>query len=252
MNSNKDTKIQISGIKFIFTTIIFVILSSCGSSKNAISSDTNNSTANLPNGAAVGKCSIDMTNQPDFGMKLQAYESEASGLRSDLIRIQFIRFPSEFSSSDASAIQLWTRTIDRFGNWGNWQNVRFYFEHRSANGKTRMTPYSYQDITWKDLKQVALAFGLNVSSATEFFRQIQLVAQLDVNSNAKTITAALYQNGQNQAKHITALAPIFDANPKNYQQNQPQALAVLHPLQSLINTSFTNSQFEFEINKFCF
>lgn len=249
MNSNNN-KFLSTIVKSGFVVVLFIMLSSCGSSKNAISSNNSNSITNLPNGAALGKCSIDMSNQSDFGMKLQAYEALGSGLRSDLIRIQFIRFPSEFSSSDASAIQLWTRTIDQSGNWGAWQNVRFYFEHRSANGQTRMTPYSYQDITWKDLKQVALSFGLTVSSASDFFRQIQLVAQLD--SNAKTITAALYQNGQNQAKYITALAPIFDANPISYQQNHPKALVDLHPLQNLMNTNFTNSQFEFELNKFCF
>lgn len=231
---------------------LFMILSACGSSKQSISNEGSTNSPYLLAGSAVGKCSIDMSNQPDFGMKLQAYESASEGLRSDLIRIKFIRVPNSFSDSDASSLQLWTRTIDRNGNWGSWQNIRFYFEFKNANGQVFTTPYAYQDMTWRDMKLVASSFGLNVSDASNFFSQIQLVVQLDINSNAKTITAALYPNGGNTSQHITALAPIFDANPKNYQANQPQALVALHPLQNLLNTSFSNSQFEFEMNKFCF
>jgi len=228
------------------------LLSACGNSKQRLNQESSTSIANLPAGTAVGKCSADMSNQADFGMKLQAYEHETQGLRSDLVRIKFIRFPRNFSSSEASALQLWTRTIDRAGNWGSWQNIRFYFEYTNENGQTLTTPFAYQDITWRDLKKVASSFGLSVTNANSFFNQINLVAQLDINMNAKTITAALYQNGGQNAQHITGLAPIFDANPKTYQQNRPHALVALHPLQSLMNTNFKNEQFEFEINKFCF
>lgn len=249
MNTNQ---IQRKSAQTLAALSLLAVLSSCGHSKQSVGTGSS-VTNNLAQGASVAKCSIDMSNKSDFGMKLQAYESSSHGVRSDLIRIQFIRFPSDFSNSDASAVQLWTRTIDTAGNWGSWHNVRFYIEFRRRDGQILTSPHAYQDITWKDLKLVASSFGLDSSDARSFFSQIQLVAQLDINNDAKIITAALYQGGQQQATNsITALAPIFDANPKTYQQSKPQALYDLHPLQSLTNSNFTNSQYEFEINKFCF
>lgn len=241
-------------LKHIGLLTVFAGLVGCGASKEAI-----NNGSNLPSGPglsgntqALAKCSIDMDNHADFGMKLQAVDDGQFGLRSDLVRVRFIRIPSDFADNDQNALQLWTRTIDSSNNWGQWKTLRFYVEYRNSQGQMARTPYTYQDATWGTLKQIALSFGVTTTSASDFFGKFQLVAQLDAQGIAKTITAALYPENSNDVLDITALAPIFDASPTSYATTHPQALVDLHPLQALGGMSYSKEQFEFEAEKFCF
>ena len=81
--------------------LVSIILSACGYSKKSIQNESNQQSLS-PN-QAMGKCSVDMSNNPNLGVKLQAFESAQTGLRSDLIRVQVIRFPNQFSQSSNNA-----------------------------------------------------------------------------------------------------------------------------------------------------
>ncbi|MCS6838956.1 MAG: hypothetical protein NZ480_08925 [Bdellovibrionaceae bacterium] len=250
-NNQKIMNIQISWQKIITVTVSSLLLASgCGFNKQNISKN-NQSLTNLTLGSqqSLAECSIDMSQNPELGIKLQVLDDPQFGKLYHLIRVKFIRIPDSFGSQDQHALQLWTRTITPSNTWGEWQNVRFYFQRRVGESWLR-TPYSYQDITWEDMKRVAQYLGISVSDAKQFFSQIELVAILDQEGNAKIITPSLYLSNDS-IKFVTALAPLFDANPNRYTNSKPSNLSKLHPLQSLIGTDFSDGQFLFEIQKFC-
>ncbi len=258
--ANNELAIDIKKYFLAFSFLTLAItLSSCGSSKSyddssVDSTQTETLDDNLnPIPQAKGKCSIDMSNNNNLGFKLKAYESTTEGLRSDLLRTQYIRFPSDFAADLNNSLVLWTRTIDSAGNWGQWQQVSFYIEHLGQGGGK--SPYSYNEFTFQQMQDYGKVFNMTITSASQFFSSFQIVAQLDAQGNSKIITSKIYYNqstDQNSGPEATALAPLFDANPISYKGSHPESLYNLHPLQSLIGYSYTNSQFEYELNRYCF
>jgi hypothetical protein len=254
------TKAFPSLVTLIMGLTTSVLVSSCGQSQVSLKSSPslNPPSPTTPNPLlseepALGRCSVDMSQDPEFGIKLKTYEGLNQNPSVELIQIQFLRIPSVFGQSDDHALQLWTRTVTSAGQWGSWQNLRFFILY-SASGQTRVTPHSYKDLTWKDLKAIASSFGVPVQNPSQFFHQFHLLAEMDARGDGKIITPTLYAGSQKTdiSHHITALAPVFDANPNRYQLTHPQVLMALHPLKSFLGYGFTKSQYEFEINRFCF
>jgi hypothetical protein len=233
--------------------LAFVALSGCGAQKfqtnnGGIITGNTNLSSTSPN-AAAAKCSHDVDNLSDLSIRLKVFEDPSSGVRNDLIRVKFDRFPTYFTN-DSDAIQLWTRTVDSAGNWGPWHKVAFYVERYNSSGILR-TPYKYTDITWGQLKQIADYFGMGTSlSAPEMFGSVVLLAQLDDASVSKVLDVKIYA-GSNSPDTL-ALIPQFAANPKEYAKNHPSVLQALHPLQALASANYTEEQYAYEANQFCF
>lgn len=235
--------------KIAFALSLFLV--GCGAQKNSSSDVTSGSTSlSSTSTLASARCSHDIDNLTDISIRLRIYEDGTSGqTRNDLIRVKFDRFPSQFSNSDTSAVQLWTRTIDSVGNWGTWIRVPFYVERYTAAGVSR-TPYTYTDLTWAQLKQLGSYFGVSNSTGQELFQSLVFLAQLPDVSISKVLTVKTYMTSTQP--ETSALIPQFKANPKEYAKDKPQALVNMHPLGYLWNNSYTEEQYQYEANQFCF
>ncbi|MCX7674815.1 MAG: hypothetical protein N2Z70_03175 [Bdellovibrionaceae bacterium] len=223
------------------------LLSACGANKQSRSSESHMQSPVGLSSQAQGVCSIDQSRHPDLGMKLMAHRHPQTGWDARWIRVKMIRLTQSFSQSPDSAIQFWTRTISHNGTWGGFTNMRFYISYQN-----RTTPYSYQDLTWKDMQNLAQWFGFQASTAAEFFSRVEFLIYLP-SPEHKTLTLSTYLGGSQQAQaSVTALVPIFDANPDTYAAQKPAALAQLHPLKHLSGQGFNTAALEQEIQRYCF
>jgi hypothetical protein len=226
----------------------------CGAQKfqTATAVGTTDQSSTSTAGKAAVNCSHDVDNLEDLSIRMRLFQDGSGTVRNDLVRIKFDRFPESFTNNDDAAIQVWTRTVDTNGNWGTYHKLSFYLEKYSSGGVMR-TPYKYTDITWKGLKEIAATFGMSSSlTAPEFFGGVVLLVELnDTSGVSKVITVKTYDD-KASSPETTALIPTFLANPREYAKSHSAALQALHPLQALYNTAYTEDQFQYEANQFCF
>ena len=222
----------------------------CGASKLQTNAGglISGSTISSSTSGSIAKCSHDLDNLSDLSIRLKVYEDSSGTARGDLIRLKFDRIPTSFSATGDNAFELWSRTADSGGSWGAWHKVSFYIE--STGAKVTRAPYLYSDLTWTQMQQLATYFGMTGADASTFFASVQIIAQLTDTTVSKVLTAKLYMTSS--SPETTALIPTFPANPNNYAQNHPAVLQALHPLQALANSKYSEDQYLYEANQFCF
>jgi hypothetical protein len=233
-----------------FASLSVLLLSGCGAQKFQTNSGglTSGSSTLGSTSAAAAKCSHDIDNLANLSTRLKVYEDGTSGIRNDLIRVKFNRFPTEFTNA-TDAVKLWTRTVDGNGTWGAWHTVSFYVERYTTNGIVR-SPYKYSDLTWAQMQQLGSFFGVPATTASEFLNSVVLLAELGDLNVAKVLTTKVYMSAT--SPEVTTLIPQFKANPREYAKDHPQALLDLHPLAYLWNNNYTEDQYAYEANQFCF
>ena len=240
------------------TLLSVFLISGCGA-KTTDNGGTSASSVNLSAGAALGTTSIptgqaicgqDVANLTDLGIHLKTHQDSSGILRSDLIVIKFDRIPSQLSDNSDSAFEVWTRTVDSMGNYGTYQQMSFFLETASGGAST---PYSYTDLTWSQMQQIATYFGMTITTASQFFAQINVVAQVtDISTSTKLITPKVYDALSSYSPQVTAIAPMYAANPNEFAQSNVAAVQALHPLQSQKSQSYSTAQFQTLSNQFCF
>lgn len=228
-------------------SLAVLFLSGCGASKSQTAA-SGSSEQSSTSTSALAKCSIDTSNKSNLGVRMKVYEDGTSGVRNDLIRVKFTKFPTEFTNA-SDGLQLWTRTVDNAGNFGPWHKVSFLVERYTTAGLQR-APYTYSDLSWAQMQQLGSYFGVAASSASEFLNSVVLIAQLPDVNMSKAMTAVAYMTGS--SAEVTALIPQFAANPRVYAKDHPQALLDIHPLAYLWNNNYSDAQYAYEANQFCF
>lgn len=229
-------------------SLAVLFLAGCGASKSQSAASGSSEQSSTSANSALTKCSIDTDNRSNLGIRMKVYEDGSTGVRNDLIRVKFHKFPTEFTG-DGDAIKLWTRTVDNAGNFGPWHTVPFMVERYTTAGLQR-SPYKYSDLTWAQMKQLGSYFSISASTANEFMNSVVLIAELPDVNMSKAMTAVTYM--ASSSPEVTALIPQFAANPRVYAKDHPQALLDIHPLAYLWNNNYSDAQYAYEANQFCF
>ena len=247
----KTRQAQIS--VFALAALTIFLVSGCGATKSGGGASPSGasslaSTASaVPAGQAI--CGQDVANLSDLGINLKVFQDSAGTFHKDLVVIKFDRIPSQLSGNANSAFEIWSRTIDSSGNYGAYQQLSFYLQTTSGVS----TPYAYTDLTWSQMQQIATYFGITVTTAGQFFTTINVVAQLtDLSSGTKIITPKVYDASSSYSPEVTALVPMYAANPNEFNQTNAAAAQALHPLQSIKAQALSTSQFQNATNQFCF
>lgn len=225
----------------------------CGAqtvSKQAGSTDYASTAVQMYSGQAIARCSHDVANFPNLGVRLMSTELQHNQGSSFYYRLQFDRFLDGFNSAN-QAIEIWSTSVDSQGNRRPPQRVSFQIERKLNGAFQRVSPYTYNDLTFADMQSIGSVNQIASSTGREFLGATNLLIFPD--SQAQILTVAIYQNdGGAASAQVELLIPQFYANPTEYAGTHPAALQQLHPLRDMAGGTWTPAQYENEANRFCF
>ena len=263
------TKLQIGFI----AVIAFCGLLGCGPQKSGLDSSldlgsTGNgqstpgpdiSTMNVDQLSANGYalCSQDMNNDADVSVKIMQFYNSSSRLPNhNYVHIKFDRFPSTFSGTTSNpAFAVWASTVSAEGNETSAAPLKFGFEKMNGtNNFSPITEVNYTSATWGDMVALINHYSLTYTSGAAMMNNYSLVVDLSQYSNTPNlvIKVALYDSNLNLLKYVNGLSPVFKANPNIYRSGHPLALLNLHPLRTMLGSTWTEQQFVTESARNCF
>jgi hypothetical protein len=266
---NNTTKLQIAFIAVIALTGLL----GCGPQKSGeIDSSNFSSTGNgnsdpgpdistmnvdqlTANGYSL--CSQDMNNDPDIGGRIMLFYNNSSRLPNhNYVHIKFDRFPNTFSGTSSNpSFAVWASTVSAEGNETTSAQLKFGFER--INGTNNFTPISdlnYTGANWGDLVNLINRYQLPYTTGAAMMANYSIVVDLSQYSTTPNlvIKMALYDSNRNLLKYVNGLVPVFKANPNLYATNHPTTLLNLHPLRTMLGSTWTEQQFVTESARNCF
>jgi len=266
---NNTTKLQIA----LIAVIAFCGLLGCGAQKSGLDSNidlgsTGNgisdpgpdiSTMNVDQLSANGYalCSQDMNNDADVGVQImQFYNSSSRIPNHNYVHIKFNRFPTTFAgSTDNPAFAVWASTVSAEGNETTAAPLKFGFEKiNGTNSFSPITEVNYTSASWGDMVALINYYKLSYTTGAAMMNNYSLVVDLSQYSSTPNlvIKVALYNSNYALLKYVNGLVPVFKANPNTYASNHPTTLVNLHPLRTMLGSTWTEQQFVTESARNCF
>jgi hypothetical protein len=233
----------------IYKTGTVVILISlflmAGCAPQFVPSSDKSATSNSSENKAVAKCSKDNLNQSDSSMRLMIYE-DTQGIRPDFVRAKIDSLPSKWLENSKNKIQFYKHKFSTTTQtFTSSEVLSFRVEYFDGQKFQLLSAQPFNEISFEKISELVQNDHQNDIQNVVF-----LIDTKDPAGEAKTMTLALYESSGGAAfLQLTALIPTFYANPKDYADSKPAALAKYHPLNHLIGQGV---DFESLSQSFCF
>ena len=169
-------------------------------------------------------CNEMSTQKIRFDAKLRTVDGS-----SDMIRVRITGLTTQFDTNPNTSIQFFrwkasgasSPTLDSAA-------LTFHIEGASQNGRSgSQLANNMTAITMANVKKIASDNYMNVSSAEQFFNNVDVIVH-GVSIDWQVLKFVIYNGGTSLATN-DALIPAFNANPSTYSTSHASVLNGLHP-----------------------
>jgi hypothetical protein len=221
---------------------------------NAAATTTVTSTTTETKTKVITSCSKDVAGNTDLGMNLQVY-SRAGVKNTNLIRVRFSSFPSNFSN-DSSALVFWANSTDSNGNPTTPNQIPFYIEQYSGSGSFKLLSAPIYSVTWQQLATLAANNSISNKDAATALKSMTFLVDINAFSSSTILTASLYTAGITASstpdRNVKALIPEFYADPNDYLASHNETLLGLHPFRTSLSANLSSSEYATMSQQLCF
>ncbi|KHD89314.1 MAG: hypothetical protein OM95_04080 [Bdellovibrio sp. ArHS] len=244
--------------KQLLTTILTLtataLLTACGSSNTAGSSDFSSRVTDTTTSTTKSVAYCNQRSANDITAKVKAYTDSSNYVRMDYVYARLTSLPATFKS-DSSYISMWKWLANSNGNT-QLDNTPLQFIIVHPTTGQALTGWM-TTMRWSDVATVASALG--VTDPQTFFSAVNILVNLkDTQGEYDVLKVTNYDSSSNKALNaLDLLLPAFYANPADYAYEtngsaRAGVLKTLHPFANYLNQGYSTSQFVSMANNYCF
>lgn len=201
----------------------------------------------------MATCSADLGTNADLKVRVMQYVDQYGQARPDYVRIQFVKVPSSWSTSNLDmSVKRWAVSPDNKSSMDE-TPLYYKFERKVASGFQVLANYDYQVFNYTEVKQMATYANIDESA---FFNQASILVNLKGDATSFQALRIQFAQGASGSisTYVDVLIPSFQADPAKYNADSrhPYTLQVLHPLKDKLGQAWTQSQYYDFTRSFCF
>jgi hypothetical protein len=233
----------------------------CTKSKD---SKTDESTTDLSSEEAVKpgtKCTQDNKGFADLQVSLMNLQDSLGNANYRYVHLRFNKIPSEYQSSGWD-LQIYRWTVSSTGATNIDSTALFMHPEKKVSTNTfqKIIPQNYegsngyQIINFSELQQIGVYGNVNSASPQTFFNGAYLLVDTADENGTYKVLRVVFRNSSDGtvAKEVDILLPPVYANPNLFSSEKSPILSALHPLNSLIGQSWTDTDYVSFTDKYCF
>lgn len=249
---NFQNTLKMAQMSFLLAALL---LSACAKRASYDSSASRVDSLNITNPHALCSEGKDTKNGTSLTMILKAIEAtnDGSSYLNDWTAAALENIPASFKTEN-HYVQFWKWKASADGTtyMDKSAPLQFYILRKDT---LQYISTALTQITWEELQKLLIAQNIPASTLEQAFQNIRFSVYVQ-DLTWDVLRVNFYNSSDTAQAQVDALIPIFDADPNDYktlpteeiqggsQTARPEVLLRLHPFYSMMNQSWTRTDFQ--------